>query len=294
MSRNSWFGFVAYGVLAGSTWLLDGFATGWPSLLRLAVHDGVVCGLFVLVAVLRKTPWPRVGWERVAGWGALLLAGPAVLFAGAGSSVSPLSGALVFALVPAVTVFLAAQREQEAMRLLLPALAGVGGLALMVPFALPPTWFGEVWLGLLVVCAGAVAVAGIRLHEQLAGFPLVWVCAIATGAAAILAGVGWAGFQPGTVAWSGHTVVTEVGWGVVVDAPLTLLLMWLLRAMPPAGLAARFTALPLVTILGGLLMLRPAIGWTTGLGIALALGSVWILVTGSSETVGASPGVDPG
>ena len=283
MSRNRWFGFIAYCTLAGSTWLLEGISSGWPALLRLSVHDALVGGVFASAALARREPWLRTGWERLAGWGALLLAGPAVLLAGAGSSVNPLSETLVFALVPAFTDFILAQHDQDGMRLLLPALTGVGGLALVVPFALPTTWFGTVWLALLVGCAGSAAFAGIKLHAILSEGSLLWAGAIAAGAAALLAAAGWAGFEQGPVSWSGRSLALEAGWALLVDAPLALLLLWLLRVMPPVGLAARFTAVPLVTILGGLAMLRPAIGWTTGLGLTLGLWSVWMLVRDAGE-----------
>ena len=247
--------------------------------------------MLVAGALILKVPWPQACWEKIAGWGALLLAGPAVLIAGAGGSVASLTETLIFALVPALTVFLVSQREQEVMQGLLPALAGVGGLALMVPYSWPSTWFGGVWLGVLIVCSGALAFSGIKLHESLSKsadgslstVPLLWAGGLATGAAALVAGAGWAAFDRGAVAWTARNMGVEAGWGLLLDGPLALLLFWLIRELPPIALSARFTAVPLTTILGGLIMLRPSVGWTTWLGLALVGGSAWLLIRNTAH-----------
>jgi threonine/homoserine efflux transporter RhtA len=75
----------------------------------------------------------------------------------------------------------------------------------------------------------------------------------------------------------------EVGWGALVDLPLVLLMVWLVREMRPEGFSARFLMVPLVTLLGGLLVLRPGVVWTTWLGLALVAGASWMLVTDREE-----------
>jgi drug/metabolite transporter (DMT)-like permease len=72
--------------------------------------------------------------------------------------------------------------------------------------------------------------------------------------------------------------VAELGWGLLVDGPLLLLTIWLLRSMRPVGFSARFALVPLVTILGGAAVMRPQIGWAgwIGLGVATVAGVVLV------------------
>jgi drug/metabolite transporter (DMT)-like permease len=285
-------GFAAFCLLAGSTWLLEGyFVAGWAGLFRVCFHDAVVCLALGGVGLARKERLPGRGLWEAAGWSAVLFALPPVVFAGAGSSVGSLTRLLVFALVPFLTVFFVAQKDGGDLRLLVPAAVALGGMALVVPFAWRGSGIG--WLVGMVVAAGVVAFAGIRMHSLMRDLPVVWVAAAGSGAAALVAGVAWMAMERGPVDWSLREVGAEVGWGLVVDGPLVLLTMWLLREMQPVGFAARFLVMPLVTIVGGLVVMRPEVVWTTWVGLGLVVGGSWVLTTndtGGFHRVGPSPG----
>ncbi len=286
MRRSNSLAMISYCVIAGSLWIFAPYASAWPTLLRLSLHDAVVAIIFGAVALRTKARFPKIVWHQLAFWGAILFAAPAVVVAGAGGSVGSLTVTMLFALIPVVTTVGIAQRQQarrdeEAMQGLLPALLGVAGLALLLPFAWPFTWFGVAWLSILTGCMLAAAMAGLRLHDLLRSLPLLWPATIAAAASAVLAMVGWAGFQPGPVDWRARSFALEVAWSVVIDAPLTLLLMSVLRRISPVGTSARYLLVPLVTILGGLATLRPTTGWTTWLGLALVSGSAWLLLESS-------------
>ena len=283
MRRAVSLGMVSYCAIAGSTWIFAPYAPAWPTLLRLSLHDTIVAIIFGAVATGTKARFPKAVWHLLAFWGAVLFAAPAVVMAGAGGSVSSLTVTMLFALIPAVTTVGVARRQQalkdqEAMPGLLPALTGVSGLALMLPLAWPFTWYGVVWLFLLTGCMVAAAMAGIRLHDLLRSLPLLWPAVIAAAASAVLAMVGWAGFQPEPVDWQVRSFALELAWSVVIDAPLTLLLLLILRGISPIGVSTRYLLVPLVTILGGLATLRPTTGWTTWLGLALVSGGGWLLL----------------
>jgi drug/metabolite transporter (DMT)-like permease len=196
---------------------------------------------------------------------------------------------LVFGLVPFLTVFVMAQRVGGDLRLLVPAVVGVGGLALVVPFAWPSSNVGVGWLVGMAIAAGFVAVAGIRMHGLMRGASTVWAGALGSGAAALLAGAAWWVMERGPVDFGWRVVAMEVGWSLVVDLPLVLLTIWLVREMRPVGFAARFLSVPLVTILGGLGVMRPVVVWTTWLGLALVAGGCWVLLRNQADVEVTGP-----
>jgi len=273
-------GFAALCLLQGSLWLAEAWlASPWPELWRLCFHDleiGLVLAGVALVLRPAPGPWKRVA--EAAGWCAVLFVLPWVLSTAAGGSVAGFTQVLALGLVPLFTVVLVAQSDDGARRLQLPAVLAVGGLALSAPFELPATQPGMGWLAALVLGAGLFASAGIRLHRLLRETSWLWVAAAGSAATGIVGGILWRVIEPESVVWSGRQRVAELGWGLLVDGPLLLLTIWLLRSMRPVGFSARFVLVPLVTILGGAAVMRPQIGWAgwIGLGVATVAGVVLV------------------
>jgi hypothetical protein len=293
MKTRSSLGFAALCLLSGSGWMIDQF---YPPVLngpaRVAVQDGLLALLFFTAASL-KEPRRRLKREQIfeLGWaGAALLAVPAVVGAGASGQVADLDGVLCYAAVPAIVVFLLSQyssgfgAEESPLRLLVPALAGLGGAALILPFALPPTLAGKMWLLVIVASASVSAYAAIRLHRALTDGVLLWQSSILCSAAAVVAAsfwrVGYASVGPVAVS----SVVVEVLRTLLLDAPMLLLLVYLLRAMPPAAISTRLLLIPLVTIVESYLIERPPTEWTTFAGmILMAAAAYWLLSTAEPE-----------
>ena len=284
MSRRVWVSFALLCLLAGSTWVAaNAFASTWPALLRLGFHDGMACLVLLAAGMWGRRP---VAWNwllAVMGWSAIVFGVPEVLFAGAAGSVGSSTELLVFGLAPFFTVFIDAQRKGGELRMLVPALVGLGGLALIVPFAFPGSTVGLAWFAGILGVAGLAAWAGIKLHPILHGVPLVWAAAAASGAAATVAIAGWIVFPHESFAWDWKIAGLECGWGVGIDLPLLLLAVWLFKEMKPVAFSTRFFLVPLVTIAGGMIAIRPRVEWTTWLGLMLMAVSGWMLMHDDPE-----------
>ena len=281
MTRRVWFGFALLCVLSGSGWALDDVAPGLlHGLLRVAVHDGVLAVVFGTASLLGARQAAR-GWRfwGKVGLGAVLIfAVPQILFAAAGGHVAGTTELLIFLLVPAVVVFVVAQQadsrgaNENPLRPLAPALAGLGGAALMLPFDWPASLAGRLWVMAVVASAVLVGVAAVRLHTLLRGVGVWRGAAVIFGASSIAVAafcwVDWSG-NPG---WSGGIAVGEVVRLIVVEAPILLLTVWLLREMAPVRFSARALLVPLVMIVEGYVVERPSVGWTTALGVVLLAG----------------------
>ena len=284
MRRAVVWGFVGYAALAGGAVVLEqSLALPWPPLLRSALHDVIAFFVFGAYGVLRKSPRPLPGrLLPAAAWITVIFSAASVVFAMLEGQISGAAVTLVFASVPFLTVFIQAQRVGGDSGQLAPAIVGLGGLALIVPFAFPRSPAGIVALAVMVVCAGVVAFAGVRAHDLLAGVPLTWAASGACAAAGVLTAVAWVGQRESTV-WDAHLLLGEIAWGVAINVPLVLLTLWLLREMTAVAFATRFTLVPLVTIAAGIVLVRPQIVWTTWLGLALTGVSVWMLVQDEEE-----------
>lgn len=288
MRRAVWWAFGGYLLLSGLPSLtIHFFHLTWPDLLRLGFHDLIVFLTLTAVVLGKKVPRPRQGeLMRLAVWFAVLFAAWGVVDAAVGGNIGGSAITLVFAAVPFLTVFLVAQRDGGDLGSLAPAVVALGGMALLVPFHLPVGGVGMGSLGMVMLCAGLVAYAGIQLHALMQGMPVLWVASMATAAAMVLSLLGWFAFDGRTVPWGWGAIGVEGAWALLVDLPLVLLAVWLVREMQPVAFSARFFLTTLVSIAGGMVMMRPVVPWTSWLGLVLGLGAGWVLVRdGQGEAV---------
>jgi drug/metabolite transporter (DMT)-like permease len=288
-----WIGFAAFCFWAGSAWLYDVFAPGvLTGLPRSALHNGVVAAGCLAYALWRREPSPSPrAWVRLAAAGFFLFALPDVVIAGALGHASQSSETLVFTLVPVVVVFWVGQQSAGfgtgggALRGLFPALAGLGGAALILPFAMPTSLAGRLWMTALVASAIMAGIAAVAAHRLLVGFSIAQAGSAVFGvsclAAAAFSWIEWTGLPPVT-----STALTFEWLRILlIDAPILLLGLWLLRAMRPVAFSSRLLLVPAVTLVEGILAERPEVGWYGWLGLSLVLAAA-ILLLRSSETSG--------
>ena len=209
-----------------------------------------------------------VGW-RVAAAGVGLFGLPILVGVVARGSVGEMSRSSLFALVPVVVALALAAGEPSsgAMRLLTPALAGAGGLYLLLPQSFSPSLRGEIMLGLVVATVAVVGICSVWLYRLLRGVrPAKAMAVVGLANAAFLLGCGAVRSE---LAWSWSRLGSAASLSSAVDAVEIGLIVWLVREMPPARFAARFLLIPLLTILESFVLARP--GWTVRIGFGTAL-----------------------
>jgi drug/metabolite transporter (DMT)-like permease len=152
MRWTVWAAFAALCLLAGSSWVIpEMMGDGLPPLERQGVLFGLL-GLCALVFALRRVEFRGVGKLHVrlalAGVGVFGVSDVVVEYAR--GSVPSFSRSALYALVPVVVVMAVAagvgggSEERGARRLLVPALAGLGGLLLILPLQFSGTVRGWV------------------------------------------------------------------------------------------------------------------------------------------------------
>jgi hypothetical protein len=202
------------------------------------------------------------------------------------------SRSALFAVVPVVVVSVVAagdstgREERGARRFLAPALAGLGGLLLLLPLEFSGSLRGRLMLAAVCAAVVLVGLASVWLYRLLRGVALADAIAVAG-----LANAGFLLFWSAVredVVWRGRGLASVVSISSLVDVVEVLLLMWLLREMPPVRFAARYLVIPLLTVLESLVLMRPE--WTLRIGFGTALlaagaGMLLFLKAGGEETV---------
>ncbi len=294
MRWNVWICFVVLCVLSGTSWVIPReLSDALPPLEQQGILFGVV-GLIALLFVMRGLGFRSWGWRYVRlGAAAVGFFGvPIVVAEYARGSVSAISRSALFALVPVVVVMAVAfgessGREERGARLfLMPALAGVGGLLLLLPLGFSNSARG--WVMLAVVCGAVVLVglASVWLYRLLRGIDFANAIAVVGVANAVFL-LFWSAVRE-EVVWRGDGLASAVSFGSLADVLEVLLITWLLREMAPIRFAARYLVIPLVTVLESYVLMRP--DWTVRMGFGTALlaaggGMLLFLKASEEETI---------
>jgi drug/metabolite transporter (DMT)-like permease len=272
--------FAGFCLIAASVWLLPAVS---------GVMRGLAFAVVGIVAAILSggSSWPGVGRVGRVALAAVLLVGvPEVAGGWVLRHVSSNLWVVVLAVVPAMVVLVVAQSSGDGVRRLLgPALAGLGGVLLIVPVDVPGSVIGWAALALLVVCAVVIAVTCVWIHRLLREFGVAQAVAVFCVANALVL-IGWEAFE-GVVGWG------LSGWGwmsALVEGVEVVLLLVLLRGMSPVRFGARYLVIPLVTVVEGYVVLRPEVTLRMGFGVALLAGSAAFLLLsrGVDESAGLS------
>jgi hypothetical protein len=285
MSRASWIGFVVLCILSATSWVI-------PHGEELSVFEeqGVRYAVIGVVALLlggyRGWSWSlelRLGLVGVFFFGV-----PIGVVEWARGAVPEISRSALFAMVPVVVVMVtvAGDEERGVRRFLAPALAGLGGLLLIVPLEFSGSVRGLLMLG--VVCAAVVLVglSSVWLYRLLRGVALAHAMAVIclVNAALLLA----CSAVRGDFVWHWNGLAPVISITSLVDVMEVVLLVWLLREMPPVRFAARYLLIPLLTILESFVLIRPEVTVRIACGtvlLAAGVGMLLFLKTGDEENV---------
>jgi len=262
MRRIDWLAFALLCSLSATSWMIrDAAADGLPSLER----QGVLFGAIGLIAALfaGRKAWVRRGeWYARVSAAAVGLFGLPILIAEYSRDyvAGNVRGAL-YAMVPVVVVLVVAagsgSEERGVRRFLLPALAGVGGLLLILPLSFSKTVSAWTMLGVICVVVISVGAASVWLYQLLreGGFAVEFALVGLVNAAVLLAGSA----VHEEMVWRASGLASVVSAASLVDVMEVLLIVWLVRVMSPVRFAARYLLIPLLTVVEGFVVIRPAL-----------------------------------
>jgi drug/metabolite transporter (DMT)-like permease len=291
MRWTIWAAFAGLCVLVSSSRLLPAVtADSTSSIAQQSCFYGVVGFIALIIAgrrLLVRIKQRKLLWLQLAGVSILLLGMPAIVSEWARDGLSDITQAALFALVPFLVVVVAMGREPTAgedlgvRRFFAPALAGFGGVLLLLPFNLPVSVRGRIMLGVLLVAIVLVGFASEWIYRLLRGFEIMEALAIVCLSNAIFLAACSIAISPAFGSWSGVSSLTSLS--ALCYLLELLLLIWSFREMPPARLAARFLVVPLLTILEGLAILRPAFTVRMAAGLILLAGGAGYLLLSKSR-----------
>jgi drug/metabolite transporter (DMT)-like permease len=289
MKRSVWITFGALCLLSSSAWVVEPFATSTlPSLQRQALLY-LIIGLALLFSIrklssrIRRQPWPHLA---VASLGFFAIPAAAIEFAS--GTVPEITRSALFALVPIVVVVALTAieagepAERTARRSLAPALVALGGLLLLLPLSFSNSARSNARIAVICAAIIMVGIASVWLYRLLQQFELADAITIAclTNAAFLLI----CACASGAVVWDRSSLLSLLSWSSLVDIIEILLLLWLLRRMPPVQFAARYFLIPLLTVLEAYILLRPPLTLRIGAGaILLATGVAMLLLQRPAE-----------
>ncbi|HEX3968909.1 MAG TPA: hypothetical protein VHW70_13155 [Edaphobacter sp.] len=293
MRWTLWIAFAALCLLSGTSWVISDMANPLPQLEQQGILFGVV-GLIAMLfsgrELLPGIAGPR--WGRLAATSVMFFGVPIVAGECTRGNVSAITRSALFAMVPIVVVMVVAAgggsggEERGARRFLVPALVGLGGLLLLLPLGFSSSIRGRVLLAVVCVAVVLVGFASVWMYRLLRGFRFVEAIAVAGVANAIFL-LGWSAVRGEGVRRLSE-LVSIGSISSLMDAVEVLLIVWLLREMAPIRFAARYLAIPLLTILESYVLMRPEWNVRMVSGTVLLMVGAGVLLfwkAGTEETI---------
>lgn len=288
-----WAAFAGLCLLVSSSRLLPAVAAdSTSSIAQQSCFYGAVGLIALIIAgrrLLVRIKQRKLLLLQLAGVSILLLGMPAVVSEWARDGLSDITQTALFALVPFLVVVVAMAREPIAgedlgvRRFFAPALAGFGGILLLLPFNFPVSVRARVMWGVLLAAIVLVGFASEWIYQLLRGFEMIEAFSIVCLSNALFLAACSVVISPSSGSWS--TASSLISLSSLCYLLELFLLIWLLREMPPVRLAARFLVVPLLAILEGLAILRPAFTVRMAAGLLLLTGGAgYLLLSKSRDT----------
>jgi hypothetical protein len=153
---------------------------------------------------------------------------------------------------------------------------------LLLPMGFSGTLLGRLMLGAVCAAVVLVGLSSVWLYRLLRGVDLLQaVAAVCLANAAFLLACSVVGRD---AVWRVSGLASVISLGSLVDVVEVVLIVWLLREMPPVRFAARCLLIPLLTILESYVLVRPEVTVRLACGtILLAAGAGMLLFLNSGE-----------
>jgi drug/metabolite transporter (DMT)-like permease len=271
-------GFLLLCLLRASAWIISPVTDSFPAVEQQAVLYGIA-GIGTLLFAGRglSTRLSPLIWTRLSLVSVGLFGFPVVLIGWARGSVTETGISALFAAVPAVVAMVLANgSEGVGLMFLTPALVAFGGVLLILPVDLPGSLRGDLQLAALILAIFLVGIASVRMFRlilQVAYLDAMIVIGLSNAIFLIICCI-----ANGSLVWRWNQLAAIASIASLVDLIEMALLVWLLRAMSPIRLSARYLVIPLFTVIEGYIALGPQP--TTRLLVGTALltaGAAWIL-----------------
>jgi hypothetical protein len=271
--------------LSATSWIVPR-SEGLPTLELQGIRYGLI-GVFAFLEARGRVRFGRVGL-RVAAAGMGFFGVPIVVGEWARFGVPETSRSALFAMVPVVVVMVVAAGDEErgVRRFLVPALVGLGGLLLLLPLQFSASVRGRLMQAAVCLVVILVGLSSVWLYRLLRGWTLAEALAAVclSNAAFLLASTA----VRGELVWQWNELASVVSLSSLVDLVEVVLLVWLLREMMPVRFASRYLVIPLLTLIEGYGLIRPALTVRVISGLVLlaaGAGMLLFLEVGEEETV---------
>ena len=253
-------------------------ANSAPQVEREALPFALLAVIAGINATARRATWPRGKqlWLPILISLALFVA-PSVLVHFALGWVSAFTRVVLFSLVPVFAVvfepYLGPSTESQSRGALLAAFISLIGMLCVFPVETPASIQAGCAFAVVIAAAACVAAANcyaVRFASELQRSALSPTAAIACAAAAL-------GLIVAAAATEGLPTnmgidAQNLAWFLIVYMPALFLLFWLMPRMTAVRMTTRFVGAPLIVILIGMAIDRPAIGPRIWLGMLFAAG----------------------
>jgi hypothetical protein len=285
MNRSVWIAFAVLCILSATSWVIP-HGEELPVIEQQGVRYAVIGVFALLLGGSKGWSWREglhLGLMSVGFFGV-----PVAVVDWTQGSVSEISRSALFAMVPVVVVMVIAAGDEErgVRRFLIPALAGLGGLLLLLPMGFSGTLLGRLMLGAVCAAVVLVGLSSVWLYRLLRGVDLMQaVAAVCLVNAAFLL---VCSVVSRDAVWRVSELASVISIGSLVDVVEVVLIVWLLREMPPVRFAARCLLIPLLTILESYVLVRPEVTVRLACGtilLAAGAGMLLFLNSGDEETM---------
>jgi drug/metabolite transporter (DMT)-like permease len=270
-------------------------ANSVPQMEREARPFALLAVIAASFAAVRRATWPR----RMQLWspilmGLALFAAPSVLVHFTLGWVSAFARVVLFSLVPVFAVvfepYLGLSTASQSRGALLAAFVSLVGMLCVFPVETPASIQAGCAFAVVIVAAACVAAANcyaVRLASESSQQTIIPLAAIACAIAAlglVVAGAATEGLST-HLSMDGQ----DLAWSLIVTLPGLLLLFWLMPHMTAVRMTSRFVLAPLIAILIGMAIDRPAIGPRIWLGLSLIVGgAAWLLFAPDDQPIANS------